>query len=284
LNEFCIRVKLNFSEEIDGDGRNPPSFRIYILRAGYKDVDDRWLVDDDTKFEELRDILMDPSAPHPLIYVWNYDNVSPAKMPDVAQAKSDTASAVTRTSGGSRDSNSARYCKSRDGNRCLCCGFVGREGFGVEACHLYEVAAHNRIKEEERQNKLQLLELVWIHELANMITLCQKCHTKFDSHKLGIHPTEHTWIVTNEARKDGATAPSGVRFIDIHAKKITFAATRFIPPTAVLVERMSHFLSKNSPNRYCHICLYVCTSENEFAVHVARCRATALPKVDALHI
>ena len=71
--EFCIRIKLKFSEEID-DRRKPPAFRIYTLPAGSDDIEDRQLVDDDTKFEKLRDILMDAFASHPVIYVWNYDD------------------------------------------------------------------------------------------------------------------------------------------------------------------------------------------------------------------
>ena len=83
-DEFCIRIKLKFSEEID-NSRNPPTFRIYTLPAGFDDVGLRRLVGDDAKFEELRDLLMNASAPHPVIYVWNYDNASPSKM-DVPQA------------------------------------------------------------------------------------------------------------------------------------------------------------------------------------------------------
>ena len=278
--EFCVRVKLNFPEEIDGDGRNPPDFRIYTLPAGYKDVGQRELVDDDMKFDKLRDNLMDAFASHRLIYVWNYDDkVSPAKLPpNVAQAKSDTGSVVSRTSVVSRDSNSAKYCKSRDGNSCLCCGFFGRDGFGMEACHIYEVGAHNSIKEEERLDKLKHLQLFGIHDLVNLITLCKDCHNKFDTHKLGIHPTEQTWIVTNSLREGEAVAQSNIRFIDIHAMKVPFAATRFIPPTEVLVERISYFLRKNPGDHYCHICSYVCTNNSEFAGHIKGCGATALPK------
>ena len=271
FKEFCIRVKLKFSEEID-DERNPPAFRIYILPAGYKDVADRRLVDNDKKFEELRDILMNASVSHPVIYVWNYDKESPAKLPNVAQAEADTGSVI------SRDSTASKHCKTRDDNTCLCCGYVGRDGFGLKACHIYEIGAHKRVREEEvRLEKLGYLQLVSINDLGNLITLCEKCHPKFDSHKLGIHPAEHTWIVTNVLREGGATAQSNVLFVDIHAKKVPFA-TRYIPPTVVLDERMSYFLPKNLPNRYCHLCRYVCTNESELDGHIQECGATALPK------
>ena len=149
--EFCIRIKLKFSEEIDGDGRSPPAFRIYTLPAGFGDVEDRQLVDDDTKFEKLRDLLMNASVSHPVIYAWNYDKESPAKLPNVAQAKSDTASVVTR------DSTASKHCKTRDDNTCLCCGYVGRDGFGLKACHIYEIGAHKRVREEEvRLEKLDI--------------------------------------------------------------------------------------------------------------------------------
>ena len=105
LKEFRRRVKLKFAEEID-DERSPPNFRIYTLPAGYKNVDQRQWVDDDTKFETLRDILLDASVSQPLIYVWNYDDASPAKMPDVAQAKSDTASAMSDTGSAKSDTSS----------------------------------------------------------------------------------------------------------------------------------------------------------------------------------
>lgn len=272
--DFRRHINFEFSEEIDADGRNPPTFRIYTLPAGFNDVEDRRLVNDDTTFEKLRNLLMNDSVSHPQIYVWNYDNVSPAKLPqNVAQAKSDTGSAV------SRDSNAAENCKSRDLNRRLCCGYVGRDGFGMECCHIYEVGAFNRIKMVgEREKELKDLQLVTIDELANMITLCKDCHNKFDAHKLGIHSTEHTWIVTNLLRGDGAVAQSNTCFIDIHPKKVPFAATRFISPKEVLDDRMSHFVTSNSPNHYCHFCLHVCTNEVELKGHIQGCGATALPK------
>ena len=104
FKEFRRHIKFEFSEEID-DARNPPTFRIYTLPAGFNDVDQRRLVDD-TNFEELRDLLMDDSVSQPQIYVWNYDDVSPAKLPNVPQARSDTASVVSRNSTASRIANS----------------------------------------------------------------------------------------------------------------------------------------------------------------------------------
>ena len=272
--EFCIRVKLKFSEEIDGGGRNPPAFRIYTFPAGFNDVAQRQLVDDETKFEALRDTIMNASASHPLIYVWNYDNVSPVKMPTVAQAKSDTGSVV------SRDSTASKNCKTRDSNSCLCCGYVGSDGFGMRACHIYEIGDHSKTEQTTRVEKLERLRLVSINDLGNLITLCEKCHPAFDSHKLGIHPTEHTWIVTNALRKVVNTAPSGVRFVKIHGTKVPFA-TRFIPPTEVLEERMSHFLGENSGNHYCHLCVYVDINKSKFDKHVGGCalkNASALAK------
>ena len=195
-------------------------------------------------------------------------------------AKSDTASAI------SRDSTASKFCKTRDGNTCLCCRYVGSDGFGLKACHIYEIGAHYRVGEEkERLKNLKRLRLVTINDHCNYITLCEKCHPKFDSHKLEIHPTVHTWIVTNSLREDGAVVQSNMRFVDIHAKKILFADTRFIPPTEILAERMSHFVQRNSPNHYCHFCDYVCASVSELEVHIQGCGATALPKsFGALHI
>ena len=145
------------------------------------------------------------------------------------------------------------------------------------ACHIYEIRAHQRIKKEkERVEKLERLRLVSIHDPRNLITLCGKCHSKFDSHKLGIHPTDHTWIVTNSLREDGATAQSKKTFVDIHATKVPFAP-RFIPPTEVLDERMSNFLGENSPYQYCHFCLHFGDNKLEFDGH--KCGAAALPKV-----
>ena len=96
--DFRRQIKLTFSEEID-DGRSPPAFRIYTLPARFDDVDKRELVDDESKFRVLRDMLLDDSVAHPVIYVWNYDNVSPAKLPDTAQeGMSETGSAVSRNS------------------------------------------------------------------------------------------------------------------------------------------------------------------------------------------
>ena len=89
FDEFCIRVKLEFSEEID-EARNNPTFRIYTLPAKFNDVGQRQRVEDDAKFEELRDQLMNYSVSHPLIYVWNYDEASPVKLPNAEQAEADT--------------------------------------------------------------------------------------------------------------------------------------------------------------------------------------------------
>ena len=186
-------------------------------------------------------------------------------------AKSDTASAI------SRDSTASKFCKTRDGNTCLCCRYVGSDGFGLKACHIYEIGAHYRVGEEkERLKNLKRLRLVTINDHCNYITLCEKCHPKFDSHKLEIHPTVHTWIVTNSLREDGATAQSKKTFVDIHATKVPFAP-RFIPPTEVLDERMSNFLGENSPYQYCHFCLHFGDNKLEFDGH--KCGAAALPKV-----
>ena len=269
--EFCRRLKFQFLEEID-DRRNPPTFRIYTMPAMSDDIGDRVLVDDDTKFKELLSQLMDVSVPHPVIYVWNYDDASTVKLLDVKRAKSNSTSVVTR------DTSASKCCKSRDRNTCLCCGYVGLSGFGLKACHIYEIGAHNRIRVgEKREEKLESLQLLSINELSNMITLCEKCHSAFDAHKLGIHPIKHTWIVTNVFREGRNSAPSGERFVDIHAKKVPFF-TRYIPPKEVLEERMSHFLLKNLPTRYCHFCHYVCTNESDLNSHIQECVDTALAK------
>ena len=276
--DFCIRIKLKFTHEIDS-GRDIPTFRVYILPERLDDIENNWrLVDDDVSFRQLRETLLDPSASHPLIYVWNYDNVSLAKLPPVAQqeeidTKSETGSELTRST------HESSGCKFKDGNTCLCCGYVGRDGFGLHACHIYELREHKMVKDEERDAKLVALNLMSVHDQGNLITLCEKCHRLFDSNKLGIHPTEHTWIVTTELRDRKAN--SGKPFIDIHAKKVPFAR-RFVPPTEVLEGRISHFRTKNSEIHYCHTCQCVTKDKADLDDHVRGCSEALTNLVNAV--
>jgi hypothetical protein len=148
------------------------------------------------------ELFKNPDEFPPELYIWNYEDESPKKLPN-AKKDRDCDSVV------SRYSNQSKICKEKDGYICLCCGFFGPEGLAMKCCHLYEIKAHEALTTvAERKDKLKSLKLVDINELRNLVTMCEKCHTRFDSHQIGIHPVDRRWIITDTHGRSPLTLTS----------------------------------------------------------------------------
>ena len=116
------------------------------------------------------------------------------------------------------------------------------------------------------------LDLVYINELANLICLCDSCHKKFDSFRLGIDPTERMWTVNAAERKD---MPDFYKLV--HGKKIVFYVNG-TPPEQVLMWKLLRFIEKNTA-RYCCFCESVfptaSSTEQTFDDHKLACKLEA---------
>jgi predicted restriction endonuclease len=156
----------------------------------------------------------------------------------------------------------------------------------MKCCHLYEIKAHEALTTvAERKDKLKSLKLVDINELRNLVTMCEKCHTRFDSHQIGIHPVDRRWIITDTLR--GIDAPSLTPYKDIHGRAVVFTIDTYEPPLEVLEDRFVPFLEKNKHKtakktvHYCHFCLESFSGASGLAdkgEHVKLCRVTTLTR------
>jgi len=272
--DFRRRVRTSFSEEI-----TTKIFRVYKLPHKFTSIEEKVLVDSEADFQACVELFKNPDEFPPELYIWNYEDESPKKLPN-AKKDRDCSSVV------SRDSNQSKICKEKDGYICLCCGHFGPEGLAMKCCHLYEIKAHEALTTlAERKDKLKLLKLVDINELRNLVTMCEKCHTRFDNHQIGIHPVDRRWIITDSLRaKD---APSITPYRDIHGRAVVFTSDTYEPPLEVLEDRFVHFLEKNKHNtakktiHYCHFCLESFSGVSGLADkcgHVELCRVTTMTR------
>lgn len=280
FQEFRVRIRTSFIEEI-----TTKKFRVYRLPHNLL-IEDRVLIETEDNFRKCVELLNDPDEYPPELYIWNYeDEQSPQKLPE-NKIDEDCCSAL------SRDSKQSKMCKAKDNNTCLCCHFVGAGGFALKAAHIYEFGAHNGIKTGKgRAAQLQKLNLIDINELRNMVTLCETCHNNFDAHKIGIHPADLRWIVTDALRGLTDLAPSKEQYVTIHGKPVKFNES-YKPPLQVLQERHNHFEAGQisggkiksgkgeavKSNFYCHFCLEVFPAASGLGnkdAHVQLCRLTA---------
>ncbi len=270
--EFRWRIRLSFSEEITSK-----DFHVYKLPHKFTSIDERVLIDDDAKFQECVKLFVNPYDFPPELYIWNYEDESAnIGYPIVPKKDSDCSSVV------SRDSYQSEICKEKDGYICLCCGYFGAEGMSMKCCHLYEIKSHEALTRfAERKEKLKSLKLVDINELRNLVTMCEKCHTRFGNHQIGIHPTDLRWIITDALRDK--SAPSSKPYHDIHSQRVVFTIETYAPPVEVLEDRMVHFVEKNKGKNvdetihYCHFCSEKFTGVAGLVnkdSHVALCRVT----------
>jgi hypothetical protein len=253
---------------------------VYKLPHKFTSIEDKVLIDSEADFQVCVELFKNPDDFPPELYIWNYEDVSPKKLPNAKDIS--CSSVVSRVS---RDSNQSKICKDRDRYICLCCGFSGPEGVGMESCHLYEIKAHRALTTaEERKEMLKSLKLVDINELRHLVTMCEKCHTRFDNHQIGIHPVDRRWIITDSLRGDDA--PSSALYRDLHGRAVVFT-TDYQPPLEVLEDRLVHFLEKNKNKtaektvHYCHFCLASFSGVSGLADkvdHVELCRVNTLTR------
>ena len=268
FSDFFENVKLTFTEDISGK-----DIRLYTFPVGFTDIGERRVLDNGN-FESVLESLLaqnQGSSKCPLVYVWNYDNGSPTKMPDT-EAVMGEVSSVSSSSSSSEESSITRNlqcstaCRARDGYTCLCCGHNSQAT--TEAAHICELESFKGTSEEERFIKLQSLALATPYDVGNMITLCKECHRYFDNHYLGIHPTESRWIVTKFLRN--VTNEQGLFLLSIHSKRIRYAERWSSPTLETLEDRMSDFLKRchckppcpkdnrkdgcDANDHYCHLC------------------------------
>jgi hypothetical protein len=247
---------------------------VYKLPHKNSTIEEKVLIDSDADFLACVELFKNPDEFLPLLYVWNHEEESPNKLPSAKKDRDNCSS-------DDRYSTISRLCKERDNYTCLCCGHSEVEGLTMHCCHLYEIKAHNSMTESEQKEKLKSLKLMSIDEFRNLVTMCEKCHSNFDSHKIGIHPLDHHWIIANSLREKNSSSLTPYR--DIHGRSVVFAFTYYEPPLEVLEDRFMQFLEKNKDKtakntiHYCHYCLesfHGATGLADKNEHVELCRIT----------
>lgn len=192
FTDFKFRARLSFADEI-----TTQLFRVYQLPHGFTSINEKVLIQTEDEFQSCIDLFKNPDQFPPELYVWNFEDVSPKKLPNPITPTKTTGSSVV-----SRSTSMSMYCKERDKNTCTCCGYIGANGNGMQAAHLYEIKAHQKIVgKNARKQKLEELDLLYINDLHNLVTLCQMCHSNFDTQKIGIDALDGRWIVTDGMRE-----------------------------------------------------------------------------------
>ena len=288
---FCTSLRHKFAENVG------PGFRLYAFPANFGSITQRRRIDE-TNYSEIYDTLLDPDKEHPLLYVWNSNEATPEKIPLSGQKKGDgsrSGSWGRGSSGGSSVSNGSRGSSggssARKGSRnssksaarrkldnytCTFCGLA--MDCAVDSCHLFTVAAHDKLGEDEQRTKLDELGLQTVNDLENMITLCKVCHRHFDAHKMGIH-RDLRLLVSRKIRPDKIHGwPKS--FGQLHARTLVFTAP--VPPPAVLELRMLNFRNKHGVDHYCHFCSDIFTTLVDLESHLGSAHLDI--SLDNLHL
>ena len=266
LAAFRYHVRLAFNDEINTD-----EFRLYLLPCDYDDVNQRILVDA-ARYEEFMASIRSSRSRQPSLYVWNYDEASPAKLPGTL-AKIGSTSDVSSRSSGQSDLCRATY------PNCLCCGYSG--DITIEAAHIFDIGIYNRLKKDERVDTLNALGLAGINQLANLIGLCKSCHTKFDHFHLGIDPTEKRWIVSQKERRKKPDF-----HLLVHGKKVVFHDSA-IPPEKTLAWKWDRFIKHNKAYFCCYcdgIFPVQKSTKGKFQIHFLECQLEKNAKIDETKI
>jgi 5-methylcytosine-specific restriction endonuclease McrA len=263
LAAFRYHVRLAFNDEINTD-----EFRLYLLPCDYNDVNQRILVDA-ARYEEFMASIRSSSSRQPSLYVWNYDEASPAKLPG-------TLAKIGSTSDVSRSSGQSDLCRATYPN-CLCCGYSG--DITIEAAHIFDIGIYNRLKKDERVDTLNALGLAGINQLANLIGLCKSCHNKFDHFHLGIDPTEKRWIVSQKERRKKPDF-----HLLVHGKKVVFHDSA-IPPEKTLAWKWDRFIKHNKAY-FCCYCdgIFPVQKSTKFQIHFLECQLEKNAKIDETKI
>ena len=263
LAAFRYHVRLAFNDEINTD-----EFRLYLLPCDYDDVNQRILVDE-ARYEEFMASIRSSRSRQPSLYVWNYDEASPAKLPG-------TLAKIGSTSDVSRSSGQSDLCRATYPN-CLCCGYSG--DITIEAAHIFDIGIYNRLKKDERVDTLNSLGLAGINQLANLIGLCKSCHNKFDHFHLGIDPTEKRWIVSQKERRKKPDF-----HLLVHGKKVVFHDSA-IPPEKTLAWKWDRFIKHNKAY-FCCYCdgIFPVQKSTKFQIHFLECQLEKNAKIDETKI
>lgn len=260
FDEFKVLVRLIFNDDITTD-----EFRLYVLPVDCE-IDQRILVDEKCFREFVESITSSSKNRLPSMFVWNYENSSPAKLPGAHEAE------VTGSQA-SRSSAQSTACRDAYDSKCLCCGSTGE--ITNHAAHIVDYGHYK--KKGNGRPFLKQTGLVYINELANLICLCPSCHIKFDNFRLGIDPTEKMWTVSTAERKEGPEFCTHV-----HGKKIVFYANG-APPEQALMWKWLRFVEKNKA-RYCCFCESVfptaSSTEQTFDDHKLACKLQAATIAD----
>ena len=271
--DFCRGVRFAFDDL-------PPTFRLYTLPSRFKDVDERQPLDE-ASYSLLLGTLLDPHVEHPLLYVWSGDSASPQKLPETNTKKVGGSSrGSSKSSGGSTSSKvtraNAMQRKQIDNYTCVLCGFSGQGGLTkfMECCHVYEIAAHKRLNDSDRERKLASLGLKTVNDLQNMITLCKDCHDRFDAHETCIHQ-DLRWVICSMIRRTQSSSKKD--FGDLHSQPVEFVDPTYKPPRAVLDERMTYFREKHPTHHYCHLCSEVYGEQSQLDSHAQECLGAVVP-------
>jgi hypothetical protein len=228
---FQLNIVSTFADEID----NKP-FRIYALPQHFENINQRRLLNsvDDLKLflEEYTTHFM---VGRPQLYVWNEESGTPDKPPRQT-TEVDKLSSVTK------NSTESLRCKERDKNACVFCGYT--DGAKRQASHILELRYFKEIPTEvERDNLLESLGLESINSLANLISLCEKCHRQFDKNKIGIEPDSKTLVVADEILDD--VTQGYIPFSQLQGKSIIFNGIRTRQPSAALLKHRFDIFAKS---------------------------------------
>jgi hypothetical protein len=248
LASFFNSVRNAFLEELQDK-----ICRLYSMPSNYTDVNQRVRIQTS---EELRNFIAECAAlssggiPHSnQLFVFNEDS-SPTKLPTIHAMKFKSpysqSSSAPSSSGSNRSQKAASECRERDSNSCVFCGYLDYSNRC--AAHIFEIDVYNRMHKEERKKHLTLFGLQDINSLANMLSLCTNCHTKFDApYLIGILPNEHCLVVSPRIMGSEYVTQGGIPFSKLDGNKLSFnGSTHFHPSEELLEYRFSFFKNSTS--------------------------------------
>jgi hypothetical protein len=148
----------------------------------------------------------------------------------------------------SRSSIHSNACKKRDSSTCYFCGYAEPdENDGLEAAHLAEYGTYKAMTVSKRDAFLQRLELYSIHDIINLITLCENCRKYFDKkggYNIAIEPTSKKLIVAKGIHEK-TNRFCNKKFAELHGKQIVFTGSQHYQPTAKLLEYRFELFTEN---------------------------------------
>jgi ribosomal protein L37AE/L43A len=229
---FQLNILSTFAEEID---KKP--FRIYVMPPDFKNISDRQqllTVNDLVSFLEA--YAANFMVRRPQLYVWNEEGSTPDKPPREMINELETLSRVTR------NTTQSYLCKERDSNVCIFCGYTDEAK--RDAAHILEIHYFKGIlTQAERDILLESCGLESINSLANLISLCKKCHRQFDDNNLGIEPDSKTLVVAEAILDEKFVAQGSVPFARLQGKVIKFNGIKtWQPSTDLLRHRFNLFV------------------------------------------